>query len=279
MLESMEKKASMEKKDEHYEMLKKLIQQKLGFNSNQYKDSHFKRRLDVRLRATNSKNYKEYVEFLQANRDEYPELMETLTVNVTNFFRNPEVYDIVEKEILPAIIKAKSSGLRSIRIWSAGCSIGVEAYSIAMLLHHILGKDFSKYNIKITGTDIDKESLSHAQSGVYSRAEMKDVRPAFLKKYFEQDGDKYIISDELKKITQFKKQDLISGPKMNGFDAIFCRNVTIYFQKELQEDLYMNFYDALSKDGFFVMGKTETLLGPSKDLFKAYNSKERIYHK
>jgi chemotaxis protein methyltransferase CheR len=265
--------------DEYYEMLKSLIQKNLGFNSNQYKDSHFKRRIDVRLRATNTKNYKEYVELLQSDRNEYPELMETLTVNVTNFFRNPEVYDIVEKEILPAIIKSKTGGLRSIRIWSAGCSIGVEAYSIAMLLNYLLGKDFTKYNIKITGTDIDKESLLKAQNGIYSDAEMKDVRPIFLKKYFTHEDGKYIISDELKKITQFKKQDLISGPKMTGFDAVFCRNVTIYFQKELQEQLYMKFYDALGKDGFFVMGKTETLIGPSKDKFNSYNSKERIYRK
>ncbi len=270
---------TMEKKDEDYELLKKLIQQKLGFNCEQYKDSHFKRRIDVRLRATNSKTYKEYVNLLQNNRNEYPELMETLTVNVTNFFRNAEVYDIIEKEVLPALIKAKNSGLRTIRIWSAGCSIGVEAYSIAMLLHHLLGNDFNKYNIKITGTDIDKESLLKAQKGIYSEIEMKDVRPAFLNKYFTKQGKDYVISDELKKIAQFKKQDLITGPKMSGFDAIFCRNVTIYFQKELQEVLYMDFYNALSKDGFFIMGKTETLLGPSKDTFKPYNSKERIYQK
>lgn len=269
----------MQKKDEGYETLKKMIHQKLGFNCEQYKDAHFKRRLDVRLRATNSKTYQEYVNCLQTNRDEWPELMETLTVNVTNFFRNPEVYDIVEKEILPAIIKAKNTGLRSIRIWSAGCSIGVEAYSIAMLLNHLLGNDFKKYNIKITGTDIDKESLLKAQKGVYSSLEMKDVRPGFLSKYFTKQGDNYVINDELKKVTQFKKQDLITGPKMSGFDAVFCRNVTIYFQKELQENLYVKFYDALSKNGFFIMGKTETLLGPSKDTFKAYNSKERIYQK
>ncbi|SFM15719.1 CheR family methyltransferase [Methanolobus profundi] len=270
---------TMQKKDEDYEALKKLIHKKLGFNCEQYKDSHFKRRIDVRLRATNSKNYKDYLNALQSNKDEWPELMETLTVNVTNFFRNPEVYDLIEKDVLPAIIKAKSTGLRSIRIWSAGCSIGVEAYSIAMLLHHILGDEFKKYNIKITGTDIDKDSLAKAQKGLYSSLEIKDVRPAFLKKYFTKEGNDYVINDELKKIAQFRKQDLISGPKMSGFDAVFCRNVTIYFQKELQEQLYMDFYNALSKDGFFVMGKTETLLGPSKDMFKAYNSKERIYQK
>ncbi|WP_406671221.1 protein-glutamate O-methyltransferase CheR [Methanolobus sp. ZRKC4] len=270
----------IQKNDDDYVILKTLIQRKLGFNCEQYKDTHFKRRLDVRLRATNSKTYKDYVKLLQSSNTEYPELLETLTVNVTNFFRNSEVYDIIEEEVFPAVIKSKSTGLnKSIKIWSAGCSIGVEAYSIAMLFHHILGNSIKRYNITITGTDIDKASLQHAQQGVYNETEMKDVRPAFLNKYFTREENNYIISDELKKIAQFKKQDLISGPKMNGFDAVFCRNVTIYFQKELQEQLYMDFYSALGKDGFFVMGKTETLIGPSKDLFKSFNAKERIYAK
>ncbi len=262
-----------------YENLKLLIQNNLDFNCEHYKDSHFKRRIDVRLRATNSSTYHEYLRLLQTSDIEWDFLMETLTVNVTSFFRNPEVYDIVEKNVLPAMIKSKRNGLRSIKIWSAGCSIGVEAYSIAILLHRILGDEIKRYNIKITGTDIDKDSLLKAQKGVYSDAEVKDVHDDVLKKYFTVDGKKYIISDELKKIVSFKKQDLISGPKMRGMDAIFCRNVTIYFQKELQEKLYMDFYNALSNDGFFVMGKTETLIGQSKDLFSPFNSKERIYQK
>jgi chemotaxis protein methyltransferase CheR len=232
------------------------------------------------MRASGSKNYGDYVKLLKENTDERAVLMDTLTVNVTNFFRNSEVYDIIEKEVLPAVIKARGAGhIKSIKIWSAGCSIGVEAYSIAMLLHHILGDSIKRYNISITGTDIDKASLQQAQQGVYSEAEMKDVRPAFLKKYFVLQGNQYHVIDELKKMTHFKSHDMISGLKMSGFDIIFCRNVTIYFEKELQETLYMDFYNGLNENGFFVMGKTETLLGPSKDRFKPFNAKERIYCK
>ncbi len=268
------------KDDEDFAALKTLIKNKLGFNCEYYKDSHFKRRIDVRLRASGSKNYGEYVKLLKEDENERNVLTDTLTVNVTNFFRNTEVYDIVEKEILPAVIKSKaSSTLKTINIWSAGCSIGVEAFSIAMLFHHVLGPNIKNYKITITGTDIDRGSLQQAQQAIYGEGEMKDVRPAFLKKYFVQQGNKYQVIDELRKMAQFRSHDMISGPKMKGFDIIFCRNVTIYFEKELQEKLYMNFYDGLNEGGFFVMGKTETLLGPSKDLFNAYNAKERIYRK
>ncbi|AFV24798.1 MCP methyltransferase [Methanolobus psychrophilus R15] len=278
MLKTAEK--IVTKEDADFAMLKNVIKDKLGFNCEYYKDSHFKRRIDVRLRASGSKNYGDYVKLLKENDGERVILMDTLTVNVTNFFRNTEVYDIVEKEVLPAVIKSKgSSPLKSIKIWSAGCSIGVEAYSIAMLLDHILGANIKRYNISITGTDIDKASLQQAQQGIYSDIEMKDVGPAFLKKYFVQQGNQYHVIDSLKKMTHFKSHDMISGPKIKGFDIIFCRNVTIYFEKELQEKLYMDFYDGLNENGFFVMGKTETLLGPSKDRFKPFNAKERIYCK
>lgn len=265
--------------DQEYLKLKGLIKKNLGFNCEQYKDAHFRRRIDVRMRSTNSKNYGEYVQHLNTHKEEYQHLMDTLTVNVTNFFRNSETYEVVEKEVLPAIIKSKSTGLKHIRIWSAGCSIGVEAYSIAILLKKVLGDNFSKYNIQITGTDIDKDIIKRAEEAIYTDVEMKEVPNDIRIKYFEKIGDNYHLKEEIKKIAKFRKNDLISGEKLTGFDAIFCRNVTIYFEKQLQENLYMDFYNGLNKGGFFVMGKTETLIGPSKDLFKAFNPRERIYQK
>jgi len=261
-------------------MLKKIIKTNLGFNSEQYKEAHFKRRIDVRMRSTHAKSYSDYINILNRNPAEYTSLIDALTVNVTNFFRNPETYDAVEKEVLPAIIKSRSrNSLKSIRIWSAGCSIGVEAYSIAILLHKLLKQDFNKFNISITGTDIDKASLFKAELGVYTETEVKDVDSKTLDKYFEMKDGRYHVIDELKKITRFKRNDLISGTKLRGFDAIFCRNVTIYFTKELQEILYMNFHESLNEGGFFIMGKTETMIGPAKDVFNPFNTKERIYSK
>ena len=265
---------------ESFQVLKNLIQKNLGFNCEQYKEAHFKRRIDVRMRSTTSKDYAGYIKHLNSNPAEYTSLIDTLTVNVTDFFRNPETYEHVEKDVLPAVISSKAkTPLRSIRIWSAGSSIGVEAYSIAIMLHKLLKQDFKRYKISIIGTDIDKASLFKAQLGVYSETEMKGVDPKTAEKYFVKKGDKYHVIDELKKITSFKRNDLISGTKMTGFDIIFCRNVTIYFTKELQEKLYMIFYDSLNNGGYYVMGKTETMIGPAKDAFKPFCARERIYVK
>lgn len=265
---------------ESFQVLKNLIKKNIGFNCEQYKEAHFKRRIDVRMRSTSSKNYADYIKHLNSNPAEYTSLIDTLTVNVTDFFRNPETYEHVEKDVLPAVIKSKAkSPLKSIRIWSAGSSIGVEAYSIAIMLHNLLKQDFKRYKISIIGTDIDKASLFKAQLGVYSETEMKGVDPKTAEKYFVKKGDKYHVIDELKKITSFKRNDLISGAKMTGFDIIFCRNVTIYFTKELQEKLYMIFYDSLNNGGYYVMGKTETMIGPAKDVFKPFCARERIYVK
>lgn len=266
--------------DASFRVLKSLIKKNIGFNCEQYRESHFRRRIDVRLRNTRTDSFSDYIAYLKKDPAEYKQLMDTLTVNVTNFFRDPVIFDIIEHGVLPEIIKSKAnSPLKSIHIWSAGCSIGVEAYSIAILLHTLLKDDFKNYNITITGSDIDKVSLFQAQEGIYSEAEMKDVDAKIIDKYFVKKGNKYQVIDELRNLMTFKRQDLITDPMTKGFDAIFCRNVTIYFTKELQQVLYMDLYDSLSTGGFFVMGKAETMVGPAKDMFKPFNAKVRIYIK
>ncbi|MFP4654448.1 MAG: CheR family methyltransferase [Methanohalobium sp.] len=266
--------------DREYSKLKSLINKNLGFHCDQYKESHFKRRIAVRMRATNSHNYSDYIGVLKNDPEEYKNLMNTLTVNVTNFFRNPDSFQIVENEVLPDIIRSKSDSYnKSIRLWSAGCSIGVEAYSIAIILHKLLKNEFKKYRINIIGTDIDNEAITRANEGKYTETELKGVDNKIIDRYFEKKDGWYFLTEELKKIANFKWHDLISSPKMSGFDLVLCRNVTIYFEKELQEKLYTDFYNALNPGGYFVMGKTETLVGESQYLFKPYNSTERIYYR
>jgi chemotaxis protein methyltransferase CheR len=169
--------------------------------------------------------------------------------------------------------------IRSIRIWSAGCAAGEEAYSLAILLHRVLKTEFSNYKIRIIGTDIDAQSLEKARKGIYSENSLKNLDPIIKERYFLKHGDMYQVIDELKNITQFKRQDLISGPIIHRFDLILCRNVMIYFKKEIQEKLQLNFYQALEKEGFFLIGKSETLLGTASNLFKPYNTRERLYIK
>lgn len=266
--------------DPSYDLLKKKITEDTGFNCEYYKEAHFRRRINVRVRATSSDSYIAYIKLLKKNPEEYERLLDTLTVNVSEFFRNPEVFRLIENEIIPSIVKYGSeSSIKSIRVWSAGCASGEEAYSLAILFHRFLKPNFEKYRIDIIGTDIDSRSLEKAKKGIYNESSLKNVSSNIKDNYFLKNGDKYQITDQLKKLAHFKHHDLISGPKIKQFDIIICRNVMIYFKKEIQEQLQLNFYQSLEKGGFFIIGKAETLLSPASSLFKTYSSRERLYVK
>jgi len=258
--------------------LKTIIKKKLGFNCDGYKQAHLKRRLAVRLRANNSESYKEYAMTLLNKDGESEKLKETLTVNVTELFRNPETYEKFSRIGLPELIKTKGEN-RTIKVWSAGCSNGEEPYSIAIMLLEFLGPRANMYNISILGTDIDDDSLRIAQCGVYKPKQLEKISKGRLDWFFIKKGDDYVVADEVRNIVHFKHHDIISGPRLYGFDIIFCRNVTIYFDKSLQDELYMKFYDSLNEGGYFLMGKTETLFGKTGGLFKPVDINERIYRK
>lgn len=270
--------------DSSFKALKQLIQQEIGFNCDQYKQNHFKRRIAVRMRACKVDTYQDYIRVLKSSDEEWQLLKDALTVNVTEFFRNPEVYEFIKTSLIPEIIRAKNSnGERRISVWSAGCSSGVEPYSVAILLREHLGAGLGGFDVYILGTDLDVEALKEAERGFYRESVMKNVPPAILKKYFKEAlqgrHSGYEVVEEIKNMVTYKKGDLISGTRPRGFDLILCRNVTIYFEQSLQEKLYLDLYDSLNNGGFFVMGKTEMLVGEARDRFKPYNAKERIFRK
>ncbi len=264
--------------DSEFSELKFIIKREIGFNCEQYKQAHLKRRLAVRLRATQSKSYKEYAEVLLKNPDERKQLKETLTVNVTELFRNPETYEEFRATALPELIKSRGEN-RNLKVWSAGCSNGEEPYSIAIMLIEYLGISAKRYNISIIGTDIDEDSLSKARLGIFHPKALEKISKERLDRFFIKNDNNYKVTDEIHRMVTFKNHDLISGQKLSGFDIIFCRNVTIYFEQKLQEKLYLDFYNAMKDGGYFVMGKTETLIGQSSRLFKHVDLKERIYQK
>ncbi len=269
----------MHEDEKEFADLKIIIKKKIGFNCDQYKQAHLKRRLAVRLRANQSGSYKEYMDILIKNESELQKLKDTLTVNVTELFRNPETYEVFSKTVLPELIKSKGDN-KTIKIWSAGCSNGEEPYSIAILVREFLGGLTKRYAISIMGTDIDEDSLKKAENGIYQLKQLEKINKERLDRFFDRKDDgNFQVSEDLRHLLKFRHHDMISGPRMFGFDVIFCRNVTIYFEQELQEKLYLNFYNALNKGGYFVMGKTETLVGPAGDLFEPVDVRERIYQK
>jgi len=266
-----------------FEELKKGVKRILGFNTDQYKDTYLGRRFNARLRAYNLDSYHDYWNLLRNNEKEQDRLLNDLTINVTEFFRDQSVYQFLQQNLFPEISTKKDK----LRIWSAGSSDGKEAYSIAMLFIELIGEQEARSRVDIVATDIDQNCLNNARVGTYfSRKGISQTditkQLSFLKKpesFFDIVEDNYQIKPFVKNMVSFQYHDLISGPKKHNFDIIFCRNVVIYFSRSLQEVLYIDFYNALNSGGFFVMGKTETLVGEARNKFQPYNSRERVFQK
>jgi chemotaxis protein methyltransferase CheR len=264
---------------DYFPLLKRKIKDIINFNSEFYEDKHLRRRVAIRMRALDIASYREYLRLLERDMDERMRLSKVLTVNVTEFFRNPETFEVIRREVLPELIATKlKSGSRVLRLWSAGCASGEEPYSLAMLVKEVLnGRD--DFTVRIMATDIDRECLEKARLGIYRREELGGVRRYYIKKYFERVEEGYRVKRELRDMVTFERKDLISDRKYRVMDMILCRNVVIYFSRELKERLFMDFYESLNPGGFLILGKTENLSGEARKKFKIYNNVERIYRK
>lgn len=247
--------------------LMNTIKELLNFDPMNYKEKPFKRRIKVRMRALGLETYKEYEDYLKVNKEEQMKLKDTLTINVSKFFRNIEVFDIIKEDIIPKIKEP-------IRCWSAGCSTGEEPYTIAIIL-----KETGKEG-KILGTDIDVDALNKAKEGIYSIFSMDETPYHYIKKYFDEKDGKYILKEFIKEYVSFQELDFKDIEKLSmQFDIILCRNVLIYLTKEFQERLISKFYRLLDKNGFLILGMAESLGIGKYDYFRPYKLKERIYRK
>ena len=257
-----------------------------NFDFRQYRINCLRRRVDVRLRALKIKGYEEYSFYLGENPEEYKKLLEVLTINVTEYFRDKDVWDVIGKEILPDIIEhSKVRGLHGphiIRAWSAGCSDGAEAYSLAISLSKLLEERFFiDFAVSIFATDIDDKSLQNATMGIYSKnIHLKNIDKNILNEYFVKiDSDKYAISDKLRVCAEFKHHDMILQKPLKTMDLITCRNVLIYFSRELQAQIIEKFHKSLRHGGYLVLGKTESIWGEITKKFSTVDQSNRIYRK
>ncbi|MBW2117970.1 MAG: protein-glutamate O-methyltransferase CheR [Deltaproteobacteria bacterium] len=260
-------------------VLRKKIFRERGLDLSQYREKCLKRRIDVRLRTTGVHNYLEYMAVLKKDPSEYDRLFDALTINVTNFFRDKNTYRVIEKTVIPELISSKKrKGKRIIRVWSAACASGEEPYSMAILFHEILGERIGDYLISIYATDIDEKVMEKAKRAEYEAGTFSEVDAKILRRYFNRNL-KYSLKEEIKKMVRFKRHDLISDRPLAHLDIILCRNVLIYFSRDLQIRLFDKFYVALNRDGYLILGKTESLAGESAGLFQPVSIRERIYRK
>ena len=249
---------------DNYEDFKKQILTLTGIDLNAYKENQMKRRIDSLITRSQAGGYDGYVRLIRENKDKFEEFVNYLTINVSEFWRNPEQWKILENLVLPNILK--KDGLK---IWSAACSTGDEPYSLVMLLNKYL--PFHK--IKITATDIDKQVLALAKQGVYTGRSVKGLPEDFKKNYFNVRPDgAYEVKSEVKNCVTFKEHNLLKDYYPNGCDLIVCRNVLIYFTEEAKDKIYADFYKSLNHGGYLFLGSTEQILDPSKFGFASASS-------
>jgi len=195
----------------------------------------------------------------------FEEFVNYLTINVSEFYRNPEQWELLDKEVFPKLIEKFGKNLK---IWSAACSTGDEPYSLVMALSKFLPLN----QIKIIATDIDQQVLHKAQVGLYNSKSIAGVPKEFVDKYFTKIGMSYQISDEIKKRVEFKQHNLLKDPYPSGCHLIVCRNVLIYFTEEAKDDIYKKFNGALIKDGVLFIGSTEQIMQYKELGFGRYKS-------
>ncbi|KAF5418023.1 MAG: chemotaxis protein methyltransferase CheR [Candidatus Methanocomedens sp.] len=262
--------------------LRILIHKYKGFDISHYKDSYIERRLNTRMNLTKRDDLKSYIELLRNNPEEFNKLIDALTVNVTEFFRNTETFAALETDIVPKILQNKETDSRDIiKVWSAGSSSGEETYTLAILFLEALRKAGKKYDLMVYGTDIDRKSIIKSKSGIYESNKVSGIRKDLLNRYFEEHGNEYRIKPFVKEHVKFSYLDLTSDFVQNlaTYELILCRNVTIFFTMDVKRSLFMKFCQMLRKDGYLITGKNEAITGKVVDYLENVNLSERIYKK
>lgn len=236
-----------------YESFKKKVFQLTTIDLNAYKERQMKRRIDTLIARNKYSDYDSYVDALRTNQELFEEFVNYLTINVSEFYRNPQFWDDLEKDIIPALISQYGQNLK---IWSAACSTGDEPYSLVMMLSRLLPLN----RIKIIATDIDKQVLEKAKVGLYSASSLANLPQEFKNKYFTSVGNSYKISDEIKKCVEFRQHNLLKDAYPTGCHLIVCRNVVIYFTEEAKEEIYRKFNSSLVPNGILFVGSTEQII-------------------
>lgn len=247
---------------EVYTMVKSNIKKLLNIDLTYYKDEQMKRRLDSWLVRSGASNWDKYFHRVSLEPDELLKFRNYLTINVTEFFRDPERWEYLKKEILPGLLSdpTRPRGIKEgLRVWSAGCSIGVEAYTLAILM-----EDFSPMKEHyILASDLDRGALNKAIArGPYTQDEIRNLTAAQRSSFLEASGPPFHISPKLSKKIHFKEQNLLADQFEQNFDLIVCRNVVIYFTQEAKSTLYQKFHAALRPGGILFLGGTEIIPRP-----------------
>ena len=260
-----------------FEDLVAYVEDETGFVTSYYDDAYLKRRIQARIRRTDADDFESYLSLLKADGAEREALLDAFSINVTSFFRNPDVWEGVRE-----IMRSLTARGRQVTLWSAACSDGREPYTMALLA--LSDPEIDDSLVRITATDIDREVLALARRGVYVGTRMTDIGDQLApldgyERYVTRDGDRFEVGEEVRSMVTFERHDLISGSPKRNFDLVACRNLFIYIDAEYKLPILRIVTASLRDDGYLVIGKTETLPDELKSEFEAIDRRRRIYRR
>ncbi|WNZ27225.1 PAS domain-containing protein [Leptolyngbya sp. NK1-12] len=260
-----------------FEALLDYIRRSRGFDFTGYKRSSLTRRVNKRMQTVDIQGYGNYLDYLEVHPEEFNHLFNTLLINVTAFFRDRPAWEHLSNEIMPRILQTKDSE-ELVRIWTAGCASGEEAYTIAIMLAELLGVEQFRERVKIYATDMDEEALNQARQATYLASELHGLTAEQIEQFFEQNEERYTFRKDLRRAVIFGRHDLIQDPPISKIDLLVCRNTLMYFNAETQSRILARFHFALRDGGFIFLGKAEMLLTHS-NLFTPVQLRYRIFTK
>ena len=264
-----------------------LLYNERGFDFTGCRHTMLERRIQKRVYHLKQLDFQEYYNYLHQHPEEFDNLVDVLTINVSSFFRNPLMFEYFSTKILPGFIADKlKKNDNSLRIWSAGCSHGEEPYSMAIIINELFEREQISLDLNIFATDIDKRAIKFALVGKYDSDSIKEIKLDIFEKYFSIEHDFHLISPEIKKMVHLTFHDLLDKNHFvppesifGGFDIVLCRNVLIYFNLDHQKIIFNKLYRSLNKNGYLILGEAEVPDQEFKYKFRRENKCCKIYRK
>jgi two-component system, chemotaxis family, CheB/CheR fusion protein len=262
--------------EESYKKILLILRNHCGVDFSLYKSTTIQRRITRRLVLGKQRTLHDYARFLKGNPKELDALYSDVLISVTSFFRNPEAFEAIQREVLPALLKRRSD--EPVRCWVLGCSTGQEAYSLAMAFVEVAEKTQRTRQLQVFATDLNDALLEKARHGLYAKSLAEDISPQRLRRFFTEEEGGYRIIKSLREMVVFARQNLITDPPFSRMDLISCRNLLIYFEPSLQKKAIPTFHYALRPGGFLLLGASESI-GGFTELFEPVDKKQKIYAK
>jgi two-component system, chemotaxis family, CheB/CheR fusion protein len=260
-----------------FDELLMMMKESRGFDFTGYKRSTLERRVNRRIAVVGLSSFAEYRDYLELEPEEFSQLFDSMLINVTGFFRDPLAWQALREQVIPELLSAKAVKA-PVRVWSAGCATGEEAYTLAMVLAEAMGADQFRERVKIYATDLDEDALQQARAGTYEASALADVPEELVGTYFEPAGTKRAFRRDLRRQVIFGRNDLTRDAPISRVDLLAARNTLMYFNAETQASIVQRFHFALSYPGYLFLGKAEMLLNHS-DQFQPVDLRKRLFRK